>query len=260
MIFNNTLKLLVLISTLILSASSAEKRDYVTTSIATHLTTQPGGAVITIQTATIFTVTEDATTPTTTSTTIAAVDTTPTTSSTTITTKAAAVTTAAANTDAIGITTSGEFLGIATSTTRKSSGTKSGQTENYTGPRQNPSTTMTPLPTGAVTTLTIESYQTITMADTTYTTTRAKTSMYVTLTVQSIVEVIQTTFAQRFKTMYSSTFSGSSGSIGLGTLSGEIGKVRTSYSYTEEGSNNAVINSNNWGLLGMLLSFLYMFI
>jgi len=160
----------------------------------------------------------------------------------------------------VGVATTGDFLGTAKSTSSKATGSASDETDIYTGPRLNPSTSLTPLPTAPVTTLQIESYETITMKHTTYTTTRAKTSMYVTLTVQSMVEVIQTTFAQRFKTMYSSTFSGSSGSIGLGTLSGEIGKVKTSYLYTEDGTNNAMMNSNNWGLLGMFLSLLYMFI
>lgn len=271
----------LLLFTFIINISCTEidlnKRDVVTTSIATFLTTQPGGNVITIQTPTIITVAETTTsssTPATTSSTSATVDaiaaaaavTTSTTStasssSTDTTAVAAADTTTAVNTKGVAEVTTGNFLGVAkSSTTSKASGTKTENTDVYTGPRENPSTSITPLPSTPVTTLKIESYQTITMKHTTYTTTRAKTSMYVTLTVQSMVEVIQTTFAQRFKTMYSSTFSGSSGSIGLGTLSGEIGKVRSSYTYSQVGSNNAIVNANNWSLLGMLLSTLYMFI
>ncbi|CAI8510045.1 unnamed protein product [Hanseniaspora opuntiae] len=291
------LLLFTLIANISCTGVGLNKRDIVTTSIATFLTTQPGGNVVTIQTPTVITIADAATTTSSsssttssvTSTTSSVTSTTSSSSSTTVNAVAAAAavtttsssssssgtsttttavaaaadTTTAVDTKGVGVVTTGNFLGVAKSTTTtkaSGSGTETASTDVYTGPRLNPSTSITPLPSTPVTTLTIESYETITMKHTTYTTTRAKTSMYVTLTVQSMVEVIQTTFAQRFKTMYSNTFGGSSGSVGLGTLSGEVGKVKASYTYTQEGSNDAMINTSNWSLLGMLLSALYMFI
>lgn len=276
---------------------SKNKRD-VTVSIITAYSTDANGDVITIFGATTLTVAGSTTPSTTATTTAAAVETTTTSSSLltastttslplTETTSTAAtstglttaisssttrtgVTTAtdsttttaaqqAATTEQVvnAETTSGDFLGVAASkTTSTTSGKSVSVTTSYTNP--NPSTSITPLPSGAVTTLTIQSYETLTFAYTTYTTKRAKTSMWVTLTVQGYSEVIQTTFAQRFKTMYSSSFSGSSGSIGLGTYSGTIGVVKSSLVITNSENNAAGLSYTGYmtGLFAWALLFL----
>ncbi|OBA21764.1 hypothetical protein HANVADRAFT_28316, partial [Hanseniaspora valbyensis NRRL Y-1626] len=148
----------------------------------------------------------------------------------------------------------------ATSSTSSISSGATASSSSYTGDRPDPSTSITPLPSGAVTTLSLETYETLTFSYTTYTTTRAQTSMWVTLTVQGIVEVIETTFAQRFLTMYSSTFSGSSGSIGLGTYSGTIGVVKNSYLYTESDNGAAMNVLSNKGYIAGFLSWLLLFL
>ncbi|XBW38415.1 hypothetical protein QEN19_004003 [Hanseniaspora menglaensis] len=154
-------------------------------------------------------------------------------------------------------TTTGYFLGSAGSSSSSSSSSSSTNSRT-TGTGYNPSTSITPLPSSAVTTLSIKSYDTVTLAYTTYTTKRAKTSMWVTLAVGQYTEVIETTFAQRFKTLYSSSFEGSSGSIGLGTYTGSIGVVKSSLVITNPSNKAGIMNSKGYltGLIASLLMYL----
>lgn len=94
------------------------------------------------------------------------------------------------------------------------------------GSRPNPSTGFTKPPASPVTSLSIEKYATITEESTTYTTERGATSMWVTITTNGNTIGVQTTYVQRFTTQYSNVPSPSSGSIGLGTLTGTIGIIK----------------------------------
>lgn len=265
------------------SCSKAEiknKRAQVISTITTY-TTNANGVVIPLYFATTLTNAEAATTSSTSKTSSAISSTGSTTSSTNTATSSTKSTTSSTNTatsstsstaaDAAGTTTpdatesdvtakttTGEYLGDGSSTTTVSSGATTSES-HYTGPRSDPSTAITALPTSAITTLSVESYETITYGYTTFTTKRPKTSMWVTLTVQGIVEVIQTTFIQRFKTMYSSSFSGSSGSIGLGTLSGQIGQVKASYTITNPSYNAAPVG-NSVHVSGLFVWLLLFFV
>ncbi|KAH3898674.1 uncharacterized protein SCODWIG_01016 [Saccharomycodes ludwigii] len=157
------------------------------------------------------------------------------------------------------------------SITSSSSGTTSTSKNTNLNLRPDPSTGFTKPPLSAVTTLSEDTYVTITESSTTYTTTRGKTSnLWVTIVTFGQTTVIQTTFAQRFTTQYSALSTPSSGAIGLGTLSGEVGITQTDRQITITPSNaaaiNKVFNNNNNGfvtgissLLGSIIA-LFMFV
>lgn len=108
----------------------------------------------------------------------------------------------------------------------------------------------------AITTLSVESLATITETDgAVYTTTRAPTIIWVTYT-KGYTTTQSTTFAQRFKSMYTSSEKPSSGSIGLGTISGQVGVVKSYAVATLENDAAAVAAFPIMGGLLALASWL----
>ncbi|EDO15309.1 hypothetical protein Kpol_1038p15 [Vanderwaltozyma polyspora DSM 70294] len=107
-----------------------------------------------------------------------------------------------------------------------SSGTGS-TTTHYTGTKPDPSTDMTTPPVSSVTNLSMDPYVTITQGTTkTFTTTRGRTSIWVTVVDAGFTLTVQTTFAQRFSSQYKSVAEPSSGSVGLGSIKGTVGVVK----------------------------------
>lgn len=91
----------------------------------------------------------------------------------------------------------------------------------------------------------------------TYTSSREKTSnLWVTIVTNGNTVVVQTTFAQRFTSQYDTVASPSSGSVGLGTISGTIGRVRTDMQSTVSG-NAAVFGTS---FFVSMLAFVAMFL
>ncbi|SCV00682.1 LAMI_0G06634g1_1 [Lachancea mirantina] len=119
--------------------------------------------------------------------------------------------------------------------------------------RPDPSTSQTQLPLSPVTTLSVASFVTITEGTTTYTTTRGPTVIWVTLTRSGQVLTVSTTFAQRFASQFSTTAQPSSGSIGLGTISGEVGYVKSTQYLTITNGGNSNRISMASGFLAFLL-------
>nr|CAI6698596.1 BAF_HP1_G0044020.mRNA.1.CDS.1 [Saccharomyces cerevisiae] len=140
--------------------------------------------------------------------------------------------------------------------------TSTGSAVAETGTRPDPSTDFTEPPVSAVTSLSIDSYITITEGTTsTYTTTRAPTSMWVTVVRQGNTITVQTTFVQRFSSQYVTVASPSVGSIGMGTLTGTVGVIKSAIKKTV--SHNEAqhlgmssFNSILGGLLAVLIWFL----
>ncbi|QLG73678.1 hypothetical protein HG535_0F01890 [Zygotorulaspora mrakii] len=143
--------------------------------------------------------------------------------------------------------------------TSSSSRTSSGvATPRQDGTRPDPSTDFTAPPDEAVTTLSIDSFVTITEGTTrTYTSSRGRTSdMWVTVVRGGHTVVVQTTFAQRFTSQYAVEARPSSGSIGLGTISGTIGQVRSDMRETVRYGNAPRIFSI--GLLPLASTFAFL--
>ena len=130
------------------------------------------------------------------------------------------------------------------------------------GTRPDPSTDFTEPPVTAVTTLSIESYITITEGTTsTYTTTRAPTSMWVTVVRQGNTITVQTTFVQRFSSQYVTVASPSVGSIGMGTLTGTIGVVKSAMKKTVSHNKAQHLSMSSFtSILGGLLTVLIWFL
>ncbi|CAR26865.1 hypothetical protein ZYGR_0I01370 [Zygosaccharomyces rouxii] len=171
-----------------------------------------------------------ATTPATgTTTSGSALTTTPATATTPATTTPAAATTPATTTPATASSTS-------------SSDTPAAKVTHQTT-RPDPSTNMfTPPPSTPVTDLSMDTLATMTqMKDgktNVYTTTKEHTSnMWVTIPYKGSSTVVQTTFAQRFASMYDKVASPKQGSVGLGSISGTIGVVKSQMKYTLSSSN-----------------------
>lgn len=111
----------------------------------------------------------------------------------------------------------------------------------YTGTRPDPSSDFTIPPLTPVTTLSIQRFVTITEGTTkTYTTTRAPTVMWVTITTNDFAVVLQTTYIQRFTTQYSGSATYSVGSVGLGSIQGTVGVTKTT-SVSSIGLGKAVV-------------------
>ncbi|CDH09493.1 uncharacterized protein ZBAI_01277 [Zygosaccharomyces bailii ISA1307] len=73
-----------------------------------------------------------------------------------------------------------------------------------------------------------------------YTTTVEHTSnMWVTLTSNGVTTVVQTTFAQRFTSQYDHIASAKTGSIGLGTIKGSVGVIKSDLEYTLSSTGGA---------------------
>lgn len=130
----------------------------------------------------------------------------------------------------------------------------------YSNPRDrpDPSTSITPQPASPVTTLSWQSYATITFGDTTFTTSLAPIIVWVTITTNGAVATVSTTFIQRYSSQYNTVAVPSSGSIGLGSLTGKIGVVKTEFQSTMKYNNNGFIiqYSPVWSFIAFLLSWL----
>ena len=59
---------------------------------------------------------------------------------------------------------------------------------------------------------------------------------------------MQTTYSQRFKSFYSSVNQPSSGTIGLGSISGSVGVVKSKHLVTQS-TNAGIINTISSGLI-----------
>lgn len=230
----------------------------VTTGTTTGVTT--GTATTTgVTTGTATTATSATTTGVTTGT---AVTTTPAT-----TTGKSLITSVITSTDALGAThLSTETITASSSVTSSlssSSSITSATTVNTDdNTRPDPSTDYTQPPSTPVTTLSIQSFVTITEGTTaTYTTEMAATSMWVTVVRQGNTIVMKTTFAQRFASLYTSVAVPSSGSVGLGTISGTVGVARTSLEVTiKDGSGPILQSTYGYSFLASLFAFFMWFL
>ncbi|CAI4050900.1 hypothetical protein SUVZ_14G0130 [Saccharomyces uvarum] len=142
------------------------------------------------------------------------------------------------------------------------SSTSTGTAAEETGTRPDPSTDFTEPPVTAVTTLSIDTYVTVTEGTTaTYTTARAPTSMWVTVVRQGNTITVQTTFVQRFSSQYSAVASPSVGSIGLGSLTGSVGVIKSAMKKTVSHNEAQHLNMNSFtSILGGLLTVLIWFL
>lgn len=147
--------------------------------------------------------------------------------------------------------------GIGTVSTSSTSTSTSTSLSVENNGRPNPSTDFTKPPLTPVTTLSIESLATFTLGTTkTYTTTRANTKMWVTIVTMGQTTVIQTTFVQRFSKQYSEIASPSSGSIGLGSYTGEVGLVHSTQYLTIGTNMGNALYIKNIPVFGFLFSYI----
>lgn len=127
--------------------------------------------------------------------------------------------------------------------------------------RPDPSTSMTPYPLSAVTTLSMDNYYTVTQGTTkTYTSSRAHTTIYATVVISGQTIVRSTTFAQRFSSQYTAVAVPSSGSIGLGSLTGTIGVIKTNMKTTIKYNNAENLNLNSLTFFGLFTLFISLWI
>lgn len=140
--------------------------------------------------------------------------------------------------------------------------TSTGSAVAETGTRPDPSTDFTEPPVSAVTSLSIDSYITVTEGTTsTYTTTRAPTSMWVTVVRQGNTITVQTTFVQRFSSQYVTVASPSVGSIGMGTLTGTVGVIKSAIKKTVSHNEAQHLGMSSFtSILGGLLTVLIWFL
>ncbi|CAD6640662.1 CEI_1a_G0043520.mRNA.1.CDS.1 [Saccharomyces cerevisiae] len=140
--------------------------------------------------------------------------------------------------------------------------TSTGSAVAETGTRPDPSTDFTEPPLSAVTSLSIDSYITITEGTTsTYTTARAPTSMWVTVVRQGNTITVQTTFVQRFSSQYVTVASPSVGSIGMGTLTGTVGVIKSAIKKTVSHNEAQHLGMSSLSsILGGLLTVLIWFL
>ncbi|KAK5773579.1 Kre1p PWA37_002481 [Arxiozyma heterogenica] len=124
--------------------------------------------------------------------------------------------------------------------------------------RPDPSTSVTPEPLTPVTTLSWQSWATITEGDTTYTTSLSPIIIWITVTTNGALATISTTYIQRFSTQYSTIAQPSSGSIGLGTISGEVGVVKPEHLTTIKYNNAFILQASHpiLSICAILLSWL----
>lgn len=124
--------------------------------------------------------------------------------------------------------------------------------------RPDPSTSVTPEPLTPVTTLSWQSWATITEGDTTYTTSLSPIIIWITVTTNGALATISTTYIQRFSTQYSTIAQPSSGSIGLGTISGEVGVVKPEHLTTIKYNNAFTLQASHpiLSICAILLSWL----
>ena len=119
---------------------------------------------------------------------------------------------------------------------------------------------MTAFPLTPVTTLSQDSFYTVTQGTTkTYTSKRMHTTIYATVVVSGVTKVYSTTFAQRFSSQYTAVAEPSSGAIGLGSLTGTVGVIKTNMKTTikyNAGSSFAWNASSLFGAFVLLISCL----
>ena len=151
--------------------------------------------------------------------------------------------------------TSSTAAAAAAANTGKSSSSKTSKTTTgsyVNNGRPDPSTSMTPYPVSAVTTLSMDKFYTVTQGTTkTYTSARAHTTIYATVVISGQTIVRSTTFAQRFSSQYTEVAVPSSGSIGLGSLTGTIGVIKTNMKTTIKYNAADNLNLNSATLFGL---------
>ncbi|CAG99989.1 Kre1p [Kluyveromyces lactis] len=184
-----------------------------------------------------------------------------TTGSTTTTTPVAAAA-AATDTDttSVATTTAAVVANAAdTASSTTASTTSAATAAAATGTRPDPSTSMTPLPSGVGTP--IDSYVTLTFGTTSTTTSkRQPTSIWVTKTISGVTTAFETPFYQKFSSQYTAVSSASSGSVGLGTLSGTVGVVKSKIVTTISGNHAVYFAQSSATMTSMILTVLMMFI
>ena len=123
--------------------------------------------------------------------------------------------------------------------------------------RPDPSTSMTAYPLTPVTTLSQDSFYTVVQGTTkTYTSKRQRTTIYATVVVSGVTHVYSTTFAQRFSSQYTAVAEPSSGSVGLGTLTGTVGVIKTNMKTTIKYNGGASFAWNASSLFGAFVLLL----
>lgn len=215
-------------------------------------------------TATTATPATPATTPTTTTTpgVAAAGVTTDTTTDTDVTPKtpaAGAATDTNTDTDAAATTTPPAAAAAVTPTTDTDEAQATAKPA--TGTRPDPSTSRTPLNPDVTSAEPIDSYVTLTYGTTkTVTSKRQPTSgMWVTITKNGRTTAVQTTWIQKFSSQYSKLAEPSSGSVGMGTLSGSVGIVKPKIESTIS-SAEAFVFRPATSFTSALITFLMLFI
>ncbi|BAO42705.1 protein KRE1 [Kluyveromyces marxianus] len=215
-------------------------------------------------TATTATPATPATTPTTTTTpgVAAAGVTTDTTTDTDVTPKtpaAGAATDTNTDTDAAATTTPPAAAAAVTPTTDTDEAQATAKPA--TGTRPDPSTSRTPLNPDVTSAEPIDTYVTLTYGTTkTVTSKRQPTSgMWVTITKNGRTTAVQTTWIQKFSSQYSKLAEPSSGSVGMGTLSGSVGIVKPKIESTIS-SAEAFVFRPATSFTSALITFLMLFI
>ena len=154
-------------------------------------------------------------------------------------------------------TLGGSSSGTSTGSAKKSTTKQGSYVDNG---RPDPSTSMTAFPLTPVTTLSQDSFYTVTQGTTkTYTSKRMHTTIYATVVVSGVTKVYSTTFAQRFSSQYTAVAEPSSGAIGLGSLTGTVGVIKTNMKTTikyNAGSSFAWNASSLFGAFVLLISCL----
>lgn len=97
-----------------------------------------------------------------------------------------------------------------------------------------------------------------TTAETTTSTSTSATSVYVTITTNGATAVVQSIWVQTFMSTYTTvTSSASEGSVGMGSLSGSVGGVRTYLETTiSNGGQGNAVYSGGVGAAFLLLGWL----
>lgn len=251
-------------TTAITATTPATPGKPATTPTTTATTAKPATPATTPTTTTPATPGKPATTPTTTTTpgVAAAGVTTDTTTDTDVTPKtpaAGAATDTNTDTDAAATTTPPAAAAAVTPTTD----TDEAQTtaKPATGTRPDPSTSRTPLNPDVTSAEPIDSYVTLTYGTTkTVTSKRQATSgMWVTITKNGRTTAVQTTWIQKFSSQYSKLAEPSSGSVGMGTLSGSVGIVKPKIEFTIS-SAEAFVFRPATSFTSALITFLMLFI
>ncbi|CAI6856281.1 ANL_collapsed_G0044500.mRNA.1.CDS.1 [Saccharomyces cerevisiae] len=146
--------------------------------------------------------------------------------------------------------------------THSSTSATSSASSSVSSHQARPSTDFTEPPVSAVTSLSIDSYITITEGTTsTYTTTRAPTSMWVTVVRQGNTITVQTTLSSVSPPSTVTVASPSVGSIGMGTLTGTVGVIKSAIKKTVSHNEAQHLGMSSFtSILGGLLTVLIWFL